>query len=153
MSPETILTDLLARYAGTVSTPAWGETTLFYNPDNTFKRGAYFATIKEKNGDHDQASELDREGVFRLNIGATRPLFEARFGNPPARPTKGGHVHGPWDFIALDSLTPHPVYGWMSWVSILNPSEASFASCLELLDSAYVKATATFNKRLRAAAR
>ncbi len=151
MSPESTLQALQTRYSGTVLTPAWGETTLFYNPDAKLKRGAYFATVKEKNGDNDRASELDRAGVFRLNIGASRLLFEARFGKPPARPAKGCHVQGPWDFTALDTLTPHPVYGWMSWVSILNPSQDSFEACLPLLDSAHAKAKATFEKRLRLA--
>ncbi len=151
MTPAGIINALQVRYTGTVVTPAWGETTIFYNPGAKFKRGTYFATVKEKNGDNDRASGLDRDSVFRLNIGATRPLFEERFGAPPARPGKGGHVQGPWDFTMLDRLTPHPVYGWMSWVSILNPSQVSFAACLPLLDSAYAKAQATFEKRLRSA--
>lgn len=151
MEPKHIINELQMRYSGTVITPAWGETTLFYNPQDKLKRGTYFATVKEKDGANDRASELDRDGVYRLNIGASRDLFEEQFGTPPARPSKGCHVQGPWDFTALDTLTPHPVYGWMSWVSILNPTKESFAACLPLLDSAHSKAKATFAKRLRLA--
>ena len=151
MIPEAILNELQARFSGTVVTPAWGETTVFYNPGNKLKRGAYFATVKEKDGANDRASALDRDGVFRLNIGVERPFFERRFGKPPARPSKGGHVQGNWDFTVLDALTPHPIYGWMSWVSILNPSKESFTACLPLLESAHNKAQATFEKRLRSA--
>ena len=127
---------------------AWGETSLFYNPGNQLPRGVYFATVKSKDGENDRASNLDRESVFRLNIGTTKPLFLERFGPPPPRPAKGMHIEGNWDFTALDRLTPHPVYGWMSWVSILNPSDASMIDLEPLLDAAYQKAVTAFDKRI-----
>ena len=33
------------------------------------KRGIYFCTIKEKDGDNDKASNLHRYAVFRVNFG------------------------------------------------------------------------------------
>ncbi|MEE9428377.1 MAG: DUF6194 family protein [Paracoccaceae bacterium] len=147
--PVEILETLLARYGGTNKVDAWGEATLFYNPGHLLARGTYFATVKEKNGDNDRASDLDRPGVFRLNIGADRAHFLELFGPPPPRPGKGQHIEGDWDFTALDRLTPHPIYGWMSWVSVLNPSATTFEKCLPLLDSAHAKAKATFDKRTK----
>ncbi|MFY0679899.1 MAG: hypothetical protein JXR13_04925 [Thalassovita sp.] len=149
MTPLEILDALLQRFEGVTVVEAWGETSLFYNPGNQLPRGVYFATIKEKNGDNDRASDLDRAGVFRLNIGTTRPLFLEHFGPPPPRPGKGGVVEGPWDFTALDRLTPHPVYGWMSWVAVLNPTKERFDEIQPLIDAAYGKATASFAKRIK----
>lgn len=130
---------------------AWGETSCFYNPGGVFARGTYFLTIKEKDGDNDRASGLDREGVWRLNIGTAKPDFEALFGPPPKRPGKGGTIEGPWDFTSLDQITPHPVYGWMSWIAIVSPRPETWRRCIPLVDSAYAKARTTFERRLRAA--
>jgi len=84
----------------------WGETSFFVNPGDQLPSGSYFATLKSKNGDNDKASDLDREGVFRLNFGAGRSVYKNRFGKPPARPTKGGIIDGPWSFDAWHSQAP-----------------------------------------------
>ena len=147
-APLDLTQTLAHRFHGTVLVDAWGETSLFYNPGNRLPRGVYFATVKSKDGDNDKASHLYRDGIFRLNIGTSKPLFFERFGPPPARPTKGMAIDGDWDFQTLNQLTPHPVYGWMSWVSILNPSDASLADIEPSLQAGYDKAVAAFNKRI-----
>lgn len=111
---------------------AWGEKSFFYNPDNAYKRGIYFCTIKEKDGDNDKACNLDRPNVFRINFGITKPTFLALFGPLPVRPAKGHCIQGDYDFTQLDLLMPHPVYGWMAWVSVLNPTATTW-DCLENL--------------------
>ena len=148
ISAESLTRELAAVYPGTRLVDAWGETSLFYNPDEKLPRGVYFATVKSKDGDNDKASNLDRDGVFRLNLGTSPKLFRERFGAPPARPAKGGHVDGPWDFTQSNCLTPHPVYGWMSWVSILNPNADSLKQLQPMIDAAYDKAVAAFDKRV-----
>lgn len=50
-------------------------------------------------------------------------------------------------FAALDWLLPHPVYGWMSWVSVLNPSAANFNTVKPLLAEAYDLAVDKVAKR------
>ena len=128
-------------------TAVWGETTFFYNPELLFTRGTYFATIKEKDGDNDHSSNLNRSGIWRLNIGIPKPLFLQHFGNPPKRPAKGEAIDGPWNFTEINQITPHPVYGWMSWVSVLNPTVETFEICQPFLWEAYKKAQIAFNKR------
>lgn len=86
-----------------------------------------FATIVTSDNDFDRASKLDRPGVFRLNIGIGKASFRARFG-----PTNTEH-----DFTALDRLMPHPVYGRMYWVCVLNPSAETFEAIRPLLAEAY----------------
>lgn len=59
---------------------------------------------------HDAVSDLDRPGVYRLNVGLPKERFRELF---PTDATP--------DFAALDTLLPHPVYGRQYWVSVLNP--------------------------------
>lgn len=148
-TPDSIIEHLLDRFEGTRVVEAWGERSIFYNPGLMLPRGVYFATVKEKDGENDKASHLDRAGVFRLNVGTMKPLFLERFGPPPSRPSKGGVVDGPWDFTAADTLTPHPVYGWMSWVAVLNPSNETLTIMNEILEAAFGKAKASFEKKVR----
>jgi hypothetical protein len=101
------------------------------------KRGVYFLTLKEKDGDNDKASNLDRENIFRINFGISKKIFLQHFSTLPKRPAKGHSIEGPYDFQKLDTLTPHPVYGWMAWVSILNPSDCSFEMLEKLIKESY----------------
>jgi hypothetical protein len=57
---------------------AWGDTFFIYDPDRNLDdtRRFPFATIVTKDyGDFDNASRLDRPGVFRLNIGVSKETF------------------------------------------------------------------------------
>lgn len=147
ITSDRVVADLVDRYPGIILVDAWGEQSLFYNPSQRLLRGIYFATIKQKDGDNDRASHLNRPGVFRFNLGTPKPLYMARFGHPPARPGKGQVIDGPWDFTALDQLTPHPVYGWKSWVAVLNPSAETFADISPLIEAAFDKAKAALAKK------
>jgi hypothetical protein len=73
-----------------------------------------YATIVTTD-EHDDASDLGRPGVFRLNLGVDRETFE-RIAAADAEP----------DYTAIDRLLPHPVYGQQHWISILNPSDVTF---------------------------
>ena len=111
---------------------AWGDTFFIYDPDHSLEgaRRFPFATIVTRDyGDFDNASNLDRPGVFRLNIGVSRQTYDSLFD------AGAGH-----DFTALDRLMPHPVYGRNHWVSVLNPGEATFERLRPLLREAYDRA-------------
>ena len=146
---DTVHNHITTALEGVIPKDAWGETSYFYNPGRVFDRGTYFATIKEKDGENDKASDLDRDGIWRLNMGVSKGVYFELFGPPPSRPGKGGIVDDGWDFTALDILTPHPVYGWMSWVAVLNPSEATWTKCQGLLADAHDRARANFDKRVK----
>ena len=98
MSPESIIQILTTELDGVVPKSSWGETSLFYNPGKLLPNGVYFCTIKEKNGDNDKSSELDRDSVFRVSIGAGKSNYEKHFGVKPKRPEKGGIVNTEHDF-------------------------------------------------------
>src|SRR5262249_39633037 len=105
-----------------------------------------FATIVDSD-DFDQASDLQRPGVFRLNLGIGRGSYRARFGEPPAWPSDGGVVRTGHDFTVLDQLLPHPVYAPLGWVCVLNPSETTFEELQGLLGEAYALAVRSYSRR------
>lgn len=143
MNPTCISRYLLQTFEGLCVVPAWGETNFFYNPGNQRPRGSYFCTIKEKDGDNDKASALNRGNTYRLNFGISKSTFLRLFETIPKRPLKGGVIEGSYDFTKIDTLCPHPVYGWMCWVAILNPSEESFHELKKLLLESYEKIRST----------
>lgn len=149
LSLEGVGQAILAGYDGVVPVQSWGETSFFYNPGRALARGAYFCTLKDHDGENDRASSLDRLGVYRLSFGVTPSTYVRIFGPRPPRPGKGGVVEGTWLFTALDRLTPHPVYAWMGWLWILNPTAHTFAELQPLLGEAHRRARGTFDRRLR----
>lgn len=119
---------------------AWGDSFFFYDPGRDIPpdRRFPFATIVTKDyGDFDCASNLNRPSVFRLNIGVSKDTYISLFGSQPSRPGADGVVDAGHDFTALDQLLPHPVYGKMYWVCVLNPSAATFQTVRPLLAEAY----------------
>ena len=147
MQVEDIVARIKNDFEGVVPKSSWGETSLFYNPGMALPNGVYFYTLKEKNGDNDKASKLDRDGVFRLSIGIAKQSYEKHFGSKPKRPPKGGIIDTGHDFTALNTLMPHPIYGWMSWVQVLNPSVSMFEDLLPLIAEAHANAVIKFNKK------
>ena len=121
---------------------AWGDTFFIYDPHRTLEgsRQFPFATIVTKDyGDFDNASNLDRPDVFRLNIGVSKDTYASLLDT--------GAEH---DFTALDQLMPHPVYGRNHWVCVLNPSEATFDTLKPLLRDAYDRAVERYARSDRA---
>lgn len=119
---------------------AWGDTFFIYDPDRKLppNRQMPFATIVTKDyGDFDRASNLDRPGVFRLNVGVGKETYQSLFGGQTAASEADGAADADYDFTALDRIMPHPVYGRMNWVCVLNPSNATFQAMRPFLAEAY----------------
>ena len=117
--PDEITAWITVTYPDTVVSRAMGAT--FFSLDES--QWPNFATIVTTD-EHDMGnpSDLAREGVFRLNIGVGRQTFERLVGS----------VTEP-DHAALDRVVPHPVYAKQRWVSILNPSRATFQEVVKPL--------------------
>ena len=147
MTLDEILQYCLNNLEGTVLVNSWGEKGIFYNPNNTLKRGVYILTVKEKDGENDKSSNLDRENIYRVNMGLRKNTFVNMFGDIPKRPAKGGVVEMEYDFTSGNKLMPHPVYAWMGWVCILNPTEQEFEELKPLIQEAYEYAKEKFKKR------
>ncbi len=147
MTPDHILDYCLEHFEGTVLMESWGEKGIFYNPDHVLKRGVYLLTVKEKDGNNDKGSDLDRENIYRVNLGIRKNTFSQLFGTVPARPSAGGIVDMDYDFTALDQMLPHPVYAWMAWICVLNPSLQTFEELKPYILEAYEYAKEKFKKR------
>jgi Family of unknown function (DUF6194) len=110
--PEAITAVILERYPETVVAEAMGAT--FFSLDE--KHWPNYATIV-RTDEHDEGapSDLARPGVFRLNIGVGKATFERLVGAAEAPA-----------YAAFDRILPHPVYAKQRWISILNPTDATF---------------------------
>ncbi len=128
-------------FAGVDVVDASGGSFFFYGPDHKFP----FATLITSD-EYDQASNLSRSNVFRLNVGVSKQTFQSLFG-PGSTPSDEAGMRGGYDFSALDRIMPHPLYGKMYWVCVLSPSAATFKKVQALLAEAYAMAV---RKRARA---
>jgi Family of unknown function (DUF6194) len=77
---------------------AWGD--VFFSLPG--QRMPFATIVKSDYPGLDDTSQLNRDGVFRLNLAIGREALQARF--------------------ALDVFFPHPVYASHGWISILNPA-------------------------------
>ena len=148
MQPNHSIQTICETLDGVNPKASWGETSLFYNPGLQLPNGVYFCTIKEKDGDNDKHSNLDRSGVFRVAIGLHPKTYQRLFGPKPSRPAKSGVVDTGHDFTACNVLMPHPVYAWMSWAQLLSPSQAMFDTALPYIVEAHGLAVTKFNKKV-----
>lgn len=119
---------------------AWGDAFCTYVPPGAADGPPRqpFATVVTKDyPGFDTASDLDRDGVFRLNVAVGRRAFAAVLGE--------GWADRDVDPTALDVLMPHPVYATQGWVSVLNPSDPDTVE--RLLTDAYDREVARHRAR------
>lgn len=134
---ETIMAKyIIDTFAGVETTDNFGYTFFFYGPDRMLP----FATLAAADNPYDRVSNLDRPGVFRLNIGVSPQTFRALFG---ARKVDVGG----YDFTTLDKIMPHPEYAAQHFVCVLNPSETTLEKVRALLAEAYDLAVRRHMKR------
>jgi len=100
----------------------FGYQFFFFGDDHRLP----FATIASSDNDYDRVSNLDRPGVFRLNIGISKQSFQALF-DPSTE----------YDYTELDRFMPHPDYARQFFVRILSPGEENLATVREMLAEAH----------------
>jgi len=114
-----------------------GNSFFYYSPTGEIPERTFpFATLVTKD-DYDTVSNLTRPAIYRLNIGVSKSTYVPLLGAPPAAPGASGIVETGHDFAALDQLMPHPIYGHMCWVCVLNPGVATLTTVQKLLAEAY----------------
>ena len=141
MNESAIIEYITGTFDGVNLVTADGNSFFSYNPGDVRPEDQGFlpfATLVT-NDLSDQASDLEREGVYRLNIGIGKRTFQSLFDSEAPSID--------YDFTALDQLMPHPVYGQMFWVCVLNPSDATFQALKPLLLEAYAGAVSKYAKR------
>ena len=127
---------------------AWGDSFFFFDPagDEPADRRMPFATLVTQDyAGFDEESNLNRPGVFRLNIAVGREEYERLLGHPPA--DHAAHRLA-FDYSAIDRLMPHPVYAAQAWVSIINPGERTMEQAKTLLAGAQNLASSRRQRRL-----
>ncbi len=117
-------------------TDNYGYTFYFYKDDHKLP----FITLASINNDYDRVSNLDRPGIFRLNIGVGRQSFESLFGSNKVDVSI-------YDFTTLDTIMPHPDYAAQSFICVLNPSEMTFETLKPMLAEAYEIAQKRYIRR------
>lgn len=90
-----------------------------------------FVTIADSDNEYDDVSDLDREGVFRLNIGVSKETFKHLLENPLEQEEKGV------DYSVLNVFLPHPQYSRQHFVCILNPISNNAEKTKQLLIEAH----------------
>ena len=143
MDQASMIQYIIDTFDGAETVTVDDNTFFFYDSERKFP----FATLMT-NDVNDQASNLNRPSVYRLNVGVSKETYRSLFGAPPARPGASGIVETGHDFTTLDQLMPHPVYANMYWVCVLSPSAATFQTEVQpLLAEAYQTAVGKHAKR------
>jgi hypothetical protein len=135
--PEAITRIIQERYPDTDVVEAHRATFFSLDPEKHWPNFATIVTTDE----HDEGapSRLSRPGTFRLNMGVGRETFERAVGSI-----------GEPDYAAFDRVIPHPVYAKQRWISILNPSDATFQDVvLPLMTEAYDRVAAQWARHRR----
>ncbi|MFJ8141146.1 DUF6194 family protein [Streptomyces sp. NPDC096013] len=121
---------------------AWGDAFFYYAPDGRPPRNVQpYGTVVTKNYPEDTASDLDLPGRWRVNIQVDRPTFRALTGEEP------GRLNRIYDYAVTDHVVPHPVYGTLGWISVVNPAERTGELVVELLRRAHDDARARHARR------
>ncbi|MBL8062308.1 MAG: hypothetical protein JNK32_04770 [Anaerolineales bacterium] len=104
----------------------YGYEMFFYKSD----RKLSFATLISSDYEYDNVSNLNRPGVFRLNIGISKQTFQSLFGKDEVNVKD-------YDFTTLDVIMPHPEYAQYHFICVLSPSDKTFEKIYSLLAEAY----------------
>ena len=126
MNESSVVDYITKTFPEVETTSSFGYTFFFYRSE----RKLPFATLIASDYDYDRISNLDRPGVFRLNIGISKQTFQSLFGTTKVDVSN-------YDFTALDVIMPHPDYAKQHFVCVLSPSETTFERVGALLAEAY----------------
>lgn len=126
----------MSTFVNVETTENFGYTFFFYSDDHMLS----FATLASSDNEYDRVSNLDRPGVFRLNIGVSRQTFQSLFGTNKVDISS-------YDFTALDTIMPHPEYAPQSFICVLSPSDATFQKLRPFLAEAYDIARTRYARR------
>ncbi|MFF0084040.1 DUF6194 family protein [Streptomyces canus] len=114
---------------------AWGDAFFYYAPDGRMPPATQpYGTIVTKNYPDDSASDLDPPGRWRVNVHVGRTALP-------------GLAGGRYDLAAADVVLPHPVYGPLGWICVVNPGERTTGTVVRLLREAHEAARARAARR------
>lgn len=112
---------------------SFGYTFFFYGPEQVLP----FVTMATSDNEHDSVSDLNRDGVFRVNIGVSKSTYNKLFESPEAE----------WDYTTLNRFMPHPHYAAQHFICILNPEEDQLTATYKFIEEAYLVAKQRFDRK------
>lgn len=115
---------------------AFGYTLFFVGDDHRLP----FVTIADSDQEFDTVSNLDRDGVFRINIGVSKATFGSLLDDGRSEDI---------DHRVLDRFLPHPHYSKQNWVCILNPGRQNADAVKQLIAEAHSIAAARLRRTHR----
>ena len=137
MDVDELTRHITDTYAGVRVAENVGDLFFLYDPDGDLPPQRQFPFVTIVTGDHyDQASELDRDGAYRVNIGLTKAGYAELIGQSTVD-----------DYTARDMVLPHPEYAGQHWVCVVNPGERTADTVLKLITDAYEFAARKHNNR------
>ncbi len=86
-----------------------------------------FVTLANSDNEYDNVSNLNRDGVFRVNIGVSKSTFNTLLGESVSEV----------DYSALNVFLPHPDYAKQHYLCILNPSGVNVETTKKLILEAH----------------
>ena len=98
-----------------------------------------FVTFANSDNEYDKVSNLDREGVFRINIGVSKATFNELVGQ--------SGVEAAIDYSVLNHFLPHPDYARQHFICILNPSGPNLDTTKQLIQEAHAIAAARLQRK------
>lgn len=125
MDAEQVIA-VLAGFPGTRIVEGNGDAFAIHDPDHDYEQRPRqgWATVVRSDV-NDTASDLDRPGAFRLNIGLPTARYRELFPTDPGT-----------DPTSRDVLFPHPVYAAYHWVAVVEPV-TTWTLVREVLDVAH----------------
>jgi hypothetical protein len=115
------------------SANSFGYILFFYGEE----RMTPFVSIADSDNDYDNVSNLNREGVFRLNIGVNVKSYQLLFPN----------VREEVDYCQLNVFMPHPYYSAQNFICILNPSGSELDRTMGFIQEAYEIAKGRYERK------
>jgi hypothetical protein len=99
-----------------------------------------FVTIANSDQDFDNVSNLNRAGVFRVNIGISKETFKNLIVESGSEPV---------DYSVLNVFLPHPDYAPQNFICILNPSGENVETTKKLIVEAHSIAAARLQRKAK----
>ena len=129
---------------------AWGDSFVYYDatgsdPAPPDRRWPFATLVVHDYAGFDEASQLNRDSVFRVNVNVGKRRFEELVGYPPSQHAerRGGH-----DYARLDTVLPNPEYGQQAWVCVVSPDGGTADLVRELLTEARDRVAARRSTRV-----
>ena len=121
---QQALEEFIAGLPAVEQTEAYGYRFFFVGSERMLP----FATMASNDSEYDNKSNLDREGVYRVNIGVSKESFDRLV----------GHISvADCDFAQLNAFLPHPDYAKQHFLCILAPTGDQLRRTQALLEEAH----------------